>query len=126
MTAPEPPQFTRSDVIATGAGIAAVFGMPVLGFCAAWWAAGFVPDLASGYAIPAQDRRGVELPPPPTSYWIIWAAPPLTVAALGGAAMLVASRTRWVTFIGVLAFLLGYLPYAYLVVSIDIGGFAPT
>ncbi|MBY6409073.1 hypothetical protein [Rhodococcoides corynebacterioides] len=100
--------------------------MLVLGFFAAMCAAGFAPDLAPGYAVPSDLRRHAELPPPPTGYWVTWCAPPLVVAAVAGATMLCAGRIRWVAFVAALTFLVGYLPFAFFVVSLDIGGFAPT
>ena len=126
MTGSGTPTFTwRGDVIGPLAAIAAVLGMLVLGFFAAVCSAGFAPDLAPGYAVPSDLRRNAELPPP-TSYRTTWCAPPLIVAAVAGATTLCARRIRWVAFVGALTFLVGYLPFAFFVVSLDIGGFAPT
>ena len=127
MTASGTPKFTwRGEVIGPVAAIAAVLGTLVLGFYAAMCAAGFAPDLHPGYAVPSHLRRGTDLPPPPASYWVILCAPPLTIALLGGAAMMFAGRIRWIAFVGTLTFLVGYVPIAVFVVSLDIGGFAPT
>ncbi|MBY6368138.1 hypothetical protein [Rhodococcoides corynebacterioides] len=127
MMASGTPKFSwRSEVIGPLAASAAVLGTLVLGFYAARWAGGLAPDLDPGYAVPSHLRRGADLPPPPTSYWVTWCAPPIVVALLGGAGMLFAGRMRWIAFVGVLTFLVGYVPFAVFFVSLDIGGFAPT
>ncbi|MDV7199608.1 hypothetical protein R4172_18865 [Rhodococcus kroppenstedtii] len=126
MAASGSPSFSwRSDVIGPVIAIVAVLGTIALGFFTAFWAGRFAPDLAAGYAVPSSLRRGVDLPPPPTSYWVIWAAPPLTVTALGGATMTIAGRTRWFALLGTLMFLVGYLPFALTIVLFDLGGFSP-
>lgn len=127
MTGPKEPPFSwRGDVVGPILASITVVGIFALGVVAAFWAGSFAPDLADGYAVPSDLRRSTDLPPPPVSYWVIWAAPVLTVMAVGVAAMVIDRRSRWRGLVVTVAFLCGYLPIALFVISLDIGGFAPT
>ncbi|MBM7415543.1 MULTISPECIES: hypothetical protein [Nocardiaceae] len=127
MTAPDEPPFSwRGDVAGPILASITVVGTIALGVVAAFWAASLTPDLAEGYAVPSNLRRGADLPPPPVSYWLIWAAPVLTVTVFGVAAMMIDRRSRWRGLVVTVAFLCGYLPVAFLGISLGMGGFAPT